>query len=146
MYLNTAANKGRYARWNAYVPDGNDESVYLADPVVAHLPGVRGKVAQEAADGAARAASTLAAHRDTGNSQIRLERGGGPDWLVSLVDPDQEDGGLKALAIEGTTGALASAFPIPKVDKPDIRRDKAGRFLGRQNRDERGRFTGRGGD
>lgn len=121
---------------------GEQHSLYLADPLVAMLPGVRGRVAQAAADGAAVAAGILAASRETGNAHIKLEMAGGPDFLVSLVDPDQTDGGLAAIAIEGQVGALSGAFPINKVKRPDVQRStKTGRYLKRRSRGGDGRFT-----
>lgn len=130
---------------------GKEKSVYLADPLVAMLPGVRGAVAQAAADGAAVATTILNGHRrwGHGNSRIVILPAGGPDILVALEDPGPESdgGGMKALAIEGETNALSSAFGTPKVSKPDVKRDpRTGRFV-RQYwaRDGGGRFTGGGG-
>lgn len=132
-------------------PDfGDDYSEYLADPLVAMLPGVRGRVAQAAAEGAAIATSVLNGHRTHGhgNSKIEIQFAGGPDILVTLVDPkgEADGGGGHAMAIEGETQALATAFGTPTVDKPDVRRStKDGRYLKRRVRDGQGRFMRGGG-
>lgn len=130
---------------------GEQESLYLADPLVAMLPGVRGSVAQAAAEGAAVATTILNGHRrhGHGNSRIRIIMAGGPDVLVALEDPGPEGdgGGMKALAIEGETNALSTAFGTPRVSKPKVKRNpKTGRFVRKYwARDGGGRFTGGGG-
>lgn len=63
---------------------------FVTDEWAAKLPGVRAELAKTAAQGAARAAAILAAHkpgRDTkvGPSRIELEHGS-LDWFVVLVD------------------------------------------------------------
>lgn len=63
-----------------------------APRVVSRLPGVRAEVAAKGSEIAARARASLAGHRETGASKIRVERRS-PDYLVHLVDD-------AALAIE----------------------------------------------
>lgn len=57
------------------------------DDIVAHMPGVRAAVTAKAREIEARAKALLSEHRHEGESKIRRERAGGPDSLVSLVDP-----------------------------------------------------------
>lgn len=94
---------------------GKDKSIYLADPLVAELPGVRGAVLAAAMDKAAIAEATLAGHFDTGNSSVFIEGAGGPDVLVGIWDPKRPNNGGAAMGIERETNVLSSTFGIPPI-------------------------------
>lgn len=119
-------------RGSGYSIGGRGGSVYMADPTVAHLPGVRAEVGMVARDAAAIASVNLQRHSrwGHGNSYITLEKAGGPDWLVVLVDPkgEEDGGGNAAMFIEGQTHVLADAFGSYRVKAPDWVVDKSGRY------------------
>lgn len=74
--------------------------------IVAHLPGVRRALKEEAQAGAARAKAKLAMHRDTGASRIVVSQGTVDAW----VGLDDTRGDLAAGIINITTGALGAAW------------------------------------
>jgi len=94
---------------------GEEESIYLADPLVAKESFTRAAVVSAALDRAAVAEGILLAHRDTGHSYIDVEFAGEPDVLVSLSDPRSPLNGGAAMGIERETGALSKAFGLTPI-------------------------------
>lgn len=103
MYLNSGAWGGT--------------SKYLADPLVAHLPGVKLAVKGKAAEGLVRSQAKLMSHRDEGYSHISL-KSGKTDAYIVLTDHDRSG---SAISIEGETGALAASFGLGKIQAPTHR-------------------------
>lgn len=98
---------------NPQFATGKHTSPYLADPLVAHLPGVTGAVRVTATGMAAVADSRLQVYRATiateseGNSRIVVASGRTDSYVV--LD-DNGAGHGAAVKIEQTTGALSAAL------------------------------------
>lgn len=78
----------------------------VCNEIVAHLPGVRRALKEEAQMGAARAKAKLAMHRDRGDSRITVTQGITDAW----VGLDDSRGAKAAGIINIETGALGAAW------------------------------------
>ena len=85
---------------------GSVEIYPNCNEIVAHLPGVRLALREEAQKGAARAKAKLASHKDTGDSRINVSHGSVDSW----VGLDDSRGDQAAGIINIITGALGAAW------------------------------------